>query len=348
MGNTKKRCVSIVIPAYREALGISSVIGAIEQRLLGEEVAYEIIVVDDGSPDETFLRVQEIAARNARVRGIRLSRNFGKEAALLAGLRASVGDAVITIDADMQHPPAMIPSMIRAWRGGAMVVNAVKRSRGTENWLERWRADLFNWLVTKLGGVDLRNSSDYKLLDRQVVDVLVDLLPEKKRFYRGLAQWIGFEQLNLPFDVDSRHAGESSWSARSLIGLAMTALLSFTSAPLRVVTLLGLLAMLVGVVIGGDALWSWLHNRAVSGFATTIMTLLFLGSLIMISLGIIGEYIAKIYDEIKARPSYLVAATCGTTAELRAAAQTRAISELRPAPVAEGRSLSQARDLARL
>lgn len=347
MGNTARDSISVVIPAYREALGISSVIGAIEQRLVAETVAYEIIVVDDGSPDETFQRVQEIAARNPHVRGIRLSRNFGKEAALLAGLRASVGDAVITIDADMQHPPAMIPSMIRAWRGNAFVVNAVKRSRGAEGLLNRWRADLFNWLVTKLGGVDLRNSSDYKLLDRQVVDILVQQLPEKERFYRGLAQWIGFEQLNLPFDVDSREAGDSSWSVRSLIGLALTALVSFTSAPLRVITLLGLLAMLVGVVIGGDALWSWLHDRAVSGFATTIMTLLFLGSLIMISLGIIGEYIAKIYDEIKARPSYLVASTCGT-AEQRMAQTRSAVAELRTASSTEGRSLIQARDLAAL
>jgi glycosyltransferase involved in cell wall biosynthesis len=343
--NTAKGCISVVMPAYREALGISSVIAAVEQRLLAEGVAYEIIVVDDGSPDETFQRVQEIAARNPRVRGIRLSRNFGKEAALLAGLRASVGDAVITIDADMQHPPAMIPSMIRAWRGNAMVVNAVKRSRGRESMLDRWRADLFNSLATKLGGIDLRSSSDYKLLDRKVVDILVEHLPEKKRFYRGLAQWIGFEQLNLPFDVESRNAGESSWSARELIGLALTALLSFTSAPLRLVTLLGLLAMLVGVVIGGDAIWSWLHNRAVSGFATTIMTLLFLGSLIMISLGIIGEYIAKIYDEIKARPTYLVASTCGTAER---AMQARSIAELRPASAAEGRSLAQPRDLAAL
>ena len=345
MGNTAKGCISVVMPAYREALGIASVIAAIEQRLLAEGVAYEIIVVDDGSPDETFLRVQEIAARNPRVRGIRLSRNFGKEAALLAGLRASVGDAVITIDADMQHPPAMIPSMIRAWRGNAMVVNATKRSRGRESLLDRWRADLFNSLATKLGGIDLRSSSDYKLLDRKVVDILVELLPEKKRFYRGLAQWIGFEQLNLPFDVESRNAGESSWSARELIGLALTAVLSFTSAPLRVVTLLGLLAMLVGVVIGGDAIWSWLHNRAVSGFATTIMTLLFLGSLIMISLGIIGEYIAKIYDEIKARPSYLVESTCGTAER---AMQARSFAELRTASAAEGRSLAQPRDLAAL
>jgi len=342
---TAKDCISVVIPAYREAPGISSVVAAIEQRLLAEDVAYEIIVVDDGSPDETFLRVQEIAARNSRVRGIRLSRNFGKEAALLAGLRASVGDAVVTIDADMQHPPAMIPSMIRAWRGGAVVVNAVKRSRGRESLLDRWRADLFNRLASKLGGIDLRSSSDFKLLDRQVVNILVDLLPEKKRFYRGLAQWIGFEQVNLPFDVESRQTGESSWAARELIGLALTALLSFTSAPLRVVTLLGLLAMLVGVVIGGDAMWSWLHNRAVSGFATTIMTLLFLGSLIMISLGIIGEYIAKIYDEIKARPSYLVASTCGM-AELRPA-QPRTVTGLRAAPVAEGKALIQ-RDVAAL
>jgi glycosyltransferase involved in cell wall biosynthesis len=315
-----KSSISVVIPAYREALGIVASIDAVERVLVAENLAYEIIVVDDGSPDGTFARIQEIAVRNAHVRGIRLSRNFGKEAALLAGLRAARGDAVITIDADLQHPPAMIPQMVRAWRNNIAVVNAVKLSRGTEGFLSRWRAEFFNRLLTRIGGVDLRNSSDFKLLDRKVVDVLVQLLPEKRRFYRGLAQWIGFEQLNIQFDVEDRKTGQSSWSTRSLLGLALTAILSFTSAPLRVVTLLGLVAMLLGVVIGGDALWSWLNHRAVSGFATIIMTLLLLGSLIMISLGIIGEYIAKIYDEIKCRPSYLVDEACGVEDALRVAA----------------------------
>ena len=312
------KTISIVIPAYCEALGIVNTIDAIGHALRDLEYDYEIIVVDDGSPDETYHRVRELAERDGHVRGVRLSRNFGKEAALLAGLRAACGDAVITIDADLQHPPALVPHMIREWERGAKVVNAVKRDRGDEHLLARWRAAVFNALLSRLGGVKIHNSSDFKLLDRQAVDVVCESLPEKMRFYRGLAEWIGFEQQNLLFDVDVRRSGASSWSVRSLAGLALTALVSFTSVPLRLVTLLGITAMLFGGIVGADALWSWMHNRAVSGFATIIMTLLLIGSFIMISLGIIGEYIAKIYDEVKRRPNYLIASTCGDMRSMRA------------------------------
>ncbi|MEO8464149.1 MAG: glycosyltransferase family 2 protein [Gammaproteobacteria bacterium] len=308
----KQKSVSVVVPAYREELGIVHAIDVIESVLSREVDHYEIIVVDDGSPDKTFEQVAQVAARNSRVRGLRLSRNFGKEAALLAGLRAAAGDAVITIDADLQHPPALIPDMLRAWYAGAQVVNAVKRSRGEESLFARWRADMFNGLITKLCGVDLRNASDYKLLDRCVVDILINSLRENRRFYRGLAEWIGFEQTNLAFDVEPRHNGASSWSTWSLVRLAITALVSFTSAPLRIVTVLGAATLLLGVITGGDALWSWANGRAVSGFATLLVTLLLIGSSVMISLGVIGEYIAKIYEEIKGRPSYLLASTCGS------------------------------------
>jgi hypothetical protein len=173
---------------------------------------------------------------------------------------------------------------------------------------------MFNALITSLCGVDLRNASDYKLLDRRVVDVLIHSLHENRRFYRGLAEWIGFEQTDLAFDVEPRRSGESSWSTWSLMRLAVNALISFTSAPLRIVTVLGAATLLLGVTAGGDALWSWAHGRAVSGFATLLITLLLIGSSVMISLGVIGEYIAKIYDEIKRRPSYLLASTCGQPA----------------------------------
>jgi polyisoprenyl-phosphate glycosyltransferase len=308
------RSVSVVVPAFREAKGIAATIEAIEAELRKVVEAYEIVIVDDGSPDETYERVAEIASRNVNVRGMRLSRNFGKESALLAGLRAATGDAVITMDADLQHPPSLIPEMIRAWCNGAQVVNGVKRDRGHENFFVRGRARLFNKLFSMLSGINVLNASDFKLLDRLAVNIVVDSFPEKIRFYRGLTEWIGFRQTNLLFDVDPRSAGDSSFDLHALISLSLTAIFSFTSAPLRLVTILGGIAMVLGTGIAIDAVWSWFRGESVSGFVTLIVTLLYLGSTIMVSLGIIGEYVAKRYSEIKGRPGYLVDSTCGLPA----------------------------------
>jgi glycosyltransferase involved in cell wall biosynthesis len=307
--------ISVVVPAHNEAQGIAQATKVIGGVLDGCGVHWEIVVVDDGSRDDTFERVREIARSEPRVKGIRFSRNFGKEAALLAGLSHATGDAVITIDADLQHPPALIPQMIEHWRAGAKVVDAVKRSRDTDGALTRLRAHLFNALLTRLGGIRVENSSDFKLLDRVVVDTVVRLLPERRRFYRGLTEWVGYQRVSLPFDVAERHAGESKWSLLKLVELALTATVSFTSAPLRIVTVLGFFTLAFGFVVGAEAIHQWAKGDAVSGFTTTIATLLIIGSAIMISLGIIGEYIAKIYDEIKARPAYLVDGVVGLEAE---------------------------------
>jgi glycosyltransferase involved in cell wall biosynthesis len=303
--------VSVVLPAHDEAAGIERAVRVVGGVLDGCAPRWEIVVVDDGSRDGTFERLAALAATEPRVKALRLSRNFGKEAALLAGLRAARGDAVVTMDADLQHPPALIPAMVERWRGGAKVVDGVKRSRATDGALTRWRARVFNRLITRLGGVDLENASDFKLLDRMVVQAIARELPERQRFYRGLSEWVGYTRESLPFDVEERLDGQGKWTLPKLVDLAMTALLSFTSAPLRVVTCLGLLTMVFGLYVAGDALVSRYRGIAVSGFATTIITLLIIGSFIMISLGIIGEYIAKIYDEIKARPAYLVERSVG-------------------------------------
>jgi glycosyltransferase involved in cell wall biosynthesis len=307
--------VSIVIPAHNESDGIIKSIRTIEKVLADANVTCEIIIVDDGSVDDTFHQVQRMAADNRGLKGVQLSRNFGKESAILAGLEAAGGDAVITIDADLQHPPALIPEMLELWRSGYKVVHAVKRDRSTDSRIARWRAHVFNGLMTRLGGIDVRNSSDFKLLDRMVVDALVNDLPERRRFYRGLADWVGFRQTSVLFDVAERESGEGKWSFIALADLAMTAIVSFTSTPLRIVTFLGFLTLVFGLVITFDALWSWSHGRSVSGFATIIITLLIIGSFIMISLGIIGEYIAKMYEEIKRRPVYIVSSSCGFEAD---------------------------------
>ncbi len=303
--------LSIVVPAHNEAQGIVHAIDVIVTALAACGMELEVIVVDDGSRDGTFERVTDMSRKDERIKGIRFTRNFGKEAALLAGLRVSAGEAVVTIDSDLQHPPALIPKMVEEWRNGAMVVDAVKRSRENDGPLTRLRAGLFNALLSKLGGINLRDASDFKLLDRLVVDAIARELPERQRFYRGLADWVGYSHASIPFDVEPRAEGAGKWSLWKLAQLATTAIVSFTSAPLQIVTVLGVLTLGLGVVVGADAVIAWFQGRAVSGFATTIITLLVVGSFIMISLGIIGEYIAKIYDEIKARPPYIVESAIG-------------------------------------
>jgi glycosyltransferase involved in cell wall biosynthesis len=303
--------LSVVVPAHNEAAGIAHAIDVIASTLSSCGMKLEIIVVDDGSRDATFERIKDRSIADGRVKGLRFTRNFGKEAALLAGLRVASGEAVVTIDSDLQHPPALIPLMIEEWRKGAMVVDAVKRRRENDGILTRLRAGLFNALLTRLGGINMENSSDFKLLDRVVVDAIARELPERQRFYRGLADWVGYRHASIPFDVEARAEGEGKWSVWKLMQLATTAIVSFTSAPLQIVTFLGMVTLLFGFAVGTEALIGWARGRAVSGFTTTITTLLILGSLIMISLGIIGEYIAKIYDEIKARPTYLVESAVG-------------------------------------
>lgn len=307
-----RRMVSVVIPAYNEEAIIGQTVQTVRAQLERSGVGFEILVVDDGSRDGTYAKVRGMAGTGGGdVRGIRLSRNFGKEGAILAGLSAARGDAAITIDADLQQPPELIPEMIRRWRAGAKVVHAVKRERTGDSFLTRLRAALFNRAMTRLGGIDMENASDYKLLDRVVVDLVVNGLRERRRFYRGLAQWVGFEQESIPFDVGTRTGGEGKFSLRALFDLGVTAIVSFTTAPLRIVTFLGFITLGFAVVVGAEALWSVYRRESVAGFPTLLLAILLIGSAVMISLGIIGEYIAKIYEESKARPAYIVSSRCG-------------------------------------
>ncbi len=306
MSEHSNKLLSIVVPAFNESAGIQAAIRTLAEVAGALPYRFEIVVVDDGSRDETFKRAAEMADAGFPVRAVRLSRNFGKEAGLLAGLQHAKGDAAITIDADLQHPPSLIPDMVKAWEQGATIVHGVKRDRGDEPWLSTARAYVVNKLITTMGGINVQNSSDYKLLDRAAVDIISKMLPERSRFYRGLASWIGFKQVTLEFDVAERQSGASGWTLHSLIALSLTAMVTFTSAPLRIVSVLGVLTFLLGAGVGTEALLSWFRGDAVSGFTTIIITLMLIGSFIMISLGIIGEYIAKIYDEIKHRPTYVI------------------------------------------
>ena len=307
----KKPIISAVIPAYNESRGLKEAITKIAEILGACEKNWEIVIVDDGSSDQTYQQIVQLAKAEPRIKGIALSRNFGKEAAMLAGLEYAKGEAVIILDADLQHPPGFIPEMIDKWRSGAQIVHAVKRSRKDDSAGKKAAAYCINQLISSLGGININNSSDFKLLDRKIVDILVHKLPERERFFRGLTSWLGFTEEYIYFDVATRQGDESKWSFWSLLELAITALTSFTSLPLRIVTFLGFATMILGFFVAGDTLLSLIKGQSVSGFATIIISLLLIGSFIMISLGIIGEYIAKIYEEVKARPHYLVKASVG-------------------------------------
>jgi dolichol-phosphate mannosyltransferase len=302
--------VSVIIPAYKEEKMVPIAAETIAGILRRESIDYELLFIDDGSSDATWQKIQEAAAADENVRGLHFSRNFGKEAALFAGLEQARGECCVTMDCDLQHPPEKIPEMIRLWKEGYEVVEGVKVDRGRESGSHRLAARIFYGLISKATGQDLANSSDFKLLDRKVVDAL-NRMPERGVFYRALSFWVGFKRTELPYRVQARPAGESKWSTRSLIRYAIRNIGSFSSAPLQIVTALGLLMLVTALVFSLVALVQKFTGVAIGGFTTVIVLLLFTGSLIMISLGIIGFYLARIYEELKGRPRYIISETCG-------------------------------------
>jgi glycosyltransferase involved in cell wall biosynthesis len=269
--------------------------------VLETTLPFTLIVVDDGSTDGTWRVLQSLRAEMPELHAVRLSRNFGKEGAIAAGLDLADGDAAIVLDADLQHPPSLIPEMVRLWRAdGWDVVEAVKSSRGPESWLQRLTTRSFYRLAGRLTGYDLQDASDFKLIDRRVVDAW-HRFGERTTFFRGLVAWVGFRRTSIRFDVPPRDDGRSRWSRRALTGLAVDAVTSFSAMPLQLVTGLGLLTLVIAAAVGVQALRLWYEGRALPGFTTVILL-----QMLMLSLGIIGTYVAHIYDEVKARPRYIV------------------------------------------
>jgi len=303
--------ISVVVPVFRESALIAEVVARISSAVSAVDADYEIILVDDGSDDHTFEEVRRHAVEDAHVRAIRLSRRFGKEAALLAGMSRARGEGVITIDGDLQHPPERIGDFVERWRQGAKIVHGVKHSRPQRGPVYRLASRLFNLCFSKAAGMDILGSSDYKLLDRQIVRLLVNEFPEHSRFLRGLSSWVGFEQAVVMFEVQPRAGGDSRWHLLDLVRYAWNAITSFSSLPLQVVPLLGVVMLVVAAVLSIQTLVSRLTGHAVSGFAQLEITILFTGSLVMIGLGVIGQYLARIYDELKSRPVYIVAEEVG-------------------------------------
>ncbi|NLP35304.1 MAG: glycosyltransferase family 2 protein [Clostridiales bacterium] len=298
--------LSVVIPAYQEGSHIKNSIGVIETILIENKISYEFVIVDDGSKDNTWKELESLARANSKVTALRLSRNFGKESALCAGLEYASGDMILVMDADLQHPPELIPQMVEAWRDqGYDVVEGIKNSRGRENPFYHTFAKIFYYILLKTADIDLENASDYKLMDRKVVEAWKQL-PERTTFFRGMASWVGFERKQIRFDVAKRVNGRTKWSAYRLLRLAMNAITSFTSVPLHCITILGIIIFIGTLILGAQTLYMKLSGRALDGFTTVILLQLFIGSSIMISLGMIGIYLTKIYHEVKGRPRYLV------------------------------------------
>lgn len=270
---------------------------------------FELVLVDDGSPDDTWKAISEEAKRLPMVRGFRLSRNFGKELALCAGLERARGNIVVVMDGDGQHPPALLPDMVRLWEtSGADIVEAVKISRGKESLSAKMGALLFYYILNKLAGVNLKGASDFKLMNRQAVDAWLQM-KERNVFFRGMTAWLGFTRAKIPFEVPGRAGGATGWSFLRRFDLALTGISAFSSLPLQFVTVAGLFFFAFSVAFGLYTLALQLAGRSVSGFATVILLLLIIGSLLMISLGIIGEYLARIYEEVKHRPRYVIASS---------------------------------------
>ena len=306
---TGKPLLSVVLPAYNEEASVPRAAQVICALLEQADIRHEVIFIDDGSKDNTWAAIQAQAARSPQVRGVRFSRNFGKEAAIFAGLAQARGECTVVLDCDLQHPPEKILEMYRLWQEGYQVVEGIKTSRGKESPLHTLAARTFYSLISDATGIDMSRASDFKLLDRRAVDTLL-AMREKNAFFRALSSWIGFSTAQVEFEVQPRLEGASKWSLRSLTKYALVNLTSFSAAPLQLITLLGVVVFLCSVVLGLWSLWEKISGRALEGFTTVILLQLIIGSVLMICLGIIGYYVARIYEEIKDRPRYIVAERC--------------------------------------
>ena len=297
--------LSIVLPAYNEEQNIANTVKVLSEILEQNEIDYELVFISDGSRDGTYAGIVKAAAENPRVKGAEFSRNFGKEAGIFAGLELASGDAVIVMDCDLQHPPQMIPQMWKLWQDGVEVVEGVKSDRGKESLGYKLSAGLFYRIMSRLIKIDMSASSDFKLLDRKVVDVLL-ALPERNTFFRALSFWAGFRTESLPYEVQERQFGKSKWSFWSLMKYAISNVTSFSTLPLQLVTVMGMISILFSVVLAIQTLVRFLMGNSLGGFTTVILLILIIGGFLMLSLGVIGHYIARIYEEVKGRPKYII------------------------------------------
>lgn len=297
--------LSIIIPVYNEEKMISISIDVITGLMDASGIEYEFVLVNDGSKDRTWETIKSLSEHNGHIRAISFSRNFGKESAMIAGLSYAKGDACVTIDADLQHPPEKIIEMYDLWKQGYKIVEGVKLSRGHEGFFHKCFAKIFYKIISRAVGFDMQNTSDFKLLDREVVDIILKM-PEKQMFFRAITAWVGFKSARLEYNVQERKEGFSKWSASALINYAIRNITSFSSAPLQLVTLAGMIYLIFAIALSVATLIRFFGNNAVEGFTTVILLQLITGSILMLAIGMIGYYISKIFEEVKSRPKYII------------------------------------------
>lgn len=302
--------LSIVVPMYNEEDNIDYFYKKITEVLEQNNYRYEIVCVNDGSKDRTLTKISEIAVSDSRIKVIDLSRNFGKEIAMSAGLKYSTGDAVIPIDADLQDPPELIPKLVEKWKEGFDVVYATRQRREGETVLKKTTAHLFYRFIQKITRIDIpADTGDFRLMSRQVVDALNEL-PEQHRFMKGLFSWVGFRQTSIEYQREPRFAGKTSFNYWKLWNFAIEGITSFSFAPLQIAMYLGFAISLLSLIYAGYLVFSTLFNgNAVPGYPSLMVAILFFGGVQLITLGIIGEYIGRIYNETKRRPLYYVRET---------------------------------------
>ena len=297
--------LSIIIPAYNEEENIENTAKVISDLMNENGIDCEIIFVDDGARDRTWQLIDNLTKTNPAVRGLKFSRNFGKEGAIFAGLKACLGDCAAVIDCDLQHPPEVMIEMYNLWKQGYEVVEAVKADRGKESLLYKMFAKSFYRMMKNSANINLDRASDYKLMDRKVVDALNEM-PERLTFFRALSSWVGFKTTQVEFVVAPRNAGTTKWSFKKLFKFALNNITSFTALPMQIITVTGVICVIGAIVLAIQTLVNFFCGNAADGFTTVILLLLIIGSVLMIGLGIVGYYISKIYEEIKFRPRYIV------------------------------------------
>jgi len=304
--------LSIVIPVYNEKENIPVLTGALEKVLDELKVSYEIIYVDDGSSDGTPEEISRLHHRNPQVKLISLSRNFGHQVALSAGLDHVQGAAVIMMDGDMQHPPELLHELVSRWKEGYDIVYTIRRDAEDAKAFKKWSASLFYWLINRLTKIPVPvGAADFRLMDRRVADKL-RTFQEQSRFFRGLVSWIGFRQTGVPYTAPARTSGASGYSMGKMIRLALDGITSFSSFPLRIATYMGIMVSCISFIYGIYTLWMALFSdKVVPGWASLMLMVLFLGGVQLLTLGILGEYIGRIYEQVKGRPLYIVMKTLG-------------------------------------
>lgn len=343
----QKQLISLVVPFYNEGEAVERFFDSVVPIMDAiESIRFEIVCINDGSRDNTLDRLIAIGAKDTRVRVIDLTRNFGKEAALTAGIDEAIGDAVIPLDADLQDPPALIPAMIEHWRDGAEVVAAKRTNRACDSFAKRAAAALYYRVHNVLSEVKLpENVGDFRLMDRQVVNALRSL-PERRRFMKGLFAWVGYRTVIIEYQREARSAGHSKFSGWKLWNFALEGITSFSTVPLRSWTYIGLsiaaLAFLYGTFIVGRTL---IYGNPVHGYASLISAMLFMGGIELIGIGVIGEYVGRIYYESKERPVYLVRRRYQARSKVTTLPVAR--DSLRQAAAAERADLARRRTQAR-